>query len=176
MRRIGPLLAAAALAVALGAGCDRPPDEAWLRFLGFDRSAAVDTVSPLTVIEGSLASGVEKANAGFVNTSFTVGGDNTTAGTGIFVYSAHVEYGLAGSALPSYDYPVTLYLAAPKAGETTTGKIFDFPVVPAALKEWIAANVPGSVISLTARVTFHAQTDEGTRLETDGGIQIVLTR
>ena len=48
-------LAAAALLVlaAAVAGCGRPPDEAWLRFLGFRD----DGNSTLTVLEGNLNDG-----------------------------------------------------------------------------------------------------------------------
>jgi hypothetical protein len=164
-------LIGAALAATLAAGCGRPPDEAWLRFLGF---RATEGSATLTVVNGTLDTTTDNVDAAFENATFTVGrGDDS--GTGILVTSARVEYTMQGYAAPTYEYPVTLYLAAPaKAGETTTGTLSGLPIVPASLKEWIKG-LPAPPLSFTARVTFRAESDNGTDLETTGSISIVLT-
>lgn len=175
MRRSGSItrgLAAMAIAAALMAGCGRPPDEAWLRFLGFQRtttSGTSSTTSSVSVLSGKFNDRTtEEADAAFQNMSLTVGRDDQS-GVGILIHRAHVEYSLNGA--PAYDFPVMLYLAAPsKAGEPSSGTLSGFPIVPASLKQWI--NAPAN---FSARVTFYAEADDGTDLETSGGLSIELT-
>jgi hypothetical protein len=160
-------IAAAVLAAIFAAGCDRPPDEAWLRFLGFRKPGETTNLS---VVNAKLDGTTDSVDAAFENPSVALG--KTEGGTGILVNRAHVEYRIPGSAPRFYEYPVTLYLPATAvAGETTTGTLAGLPIVPASLKQWLNAEA-----SFIADVTFSAVTDEGTQLDTTGSISVVLTR
>jgi hypothetical protein len=173
-------LATAILALAVVApGCGRPPDEAWLRFLGFKSGD-----STLTVREGDLNDGkTDSADAAFSNTSVIVGASDSGAGTGILVKSARVDYKLSGHSPPSEDYPLNLYLPSSHSnGTATTANATEgqtsFPLATASLKRWlIDAHAAGSspTLRLTANVTFFAETDEGTELEVHGSISILLS-
>jgi hypothetical protein len=184
MRRglLAPALAAAALLATLIAGCGRPDDETWLQFLGFQ-----DTGKTIAVLEGKLDISTDSADAVFQNTSFLVG-SNVSGGSGVLVHRAHVEYRMPDLQPPASEYALNLYLPAPSHTSSTTtsgttgavtGTISDFPLAPASLKSWIiGTGVYNSrpSVSLQAQVTFYAETDEGTDLETQGGISIVLTK
>ena len=173
-------LAAAAFAATLAAGCERPPDEAWLQFLGFHDAATAENIA---VLQGELRNGeTDSADALFRNTSLTVGVDG--AGSGVLVYRARVEYSMADLQPPANEYALNLYLPAPShtsgsSGTTTdvTGTITGFPLAPASLKSWIigtgAATRP--TVNLTARATFFARTDDGSELESPGSISIALS-
>jgi hypothetical protein len=175
-------LAAALLAVAVVApGCGRPPDEAWLRFLGFKSGD-----STLTVLEGNLNDGkTDSADAVFRNVSVTVGASDGGAGTGILVKSARVDYKMSGYSPPSAEYPLNLYLGpsshtngtATSSGGETEGRT-SLPLATASLKQWlINAHAAGSspTVSLTADVTFLAESDEGGDLEVHGSVTILLS-
>lgn len=182
VRRRVPTAALAVLVLALALfGCNRPPDEAWLRFLGFRESGGT---TPLTVLSGNLLDGAtDSADAAFSNGSEPVG---VGSGTGIFVYRALVEYQLPGFSPPAADYPLNLYIPAgtPASGTTPasggTATLGAFPLATVSLKNWLiqthAFDDPKLVpaINLTARVTFFAVTDEGLELRTAGGIAITL--
>lgn len=166
----GALLVLAALA----AGCGRPPDEAWLRFLGFTQSAKT-----ISVLEDSLREETTATvDADFENKSLYVG---QKSGAGILVNRARIDYRMSGFSPPSAEYPLNLYLAPPADGAATTGTLTAFPLVSTALKEWLintgafddAASDP--IVELTARVTFFGETDDGAALETEGSIRIELT-
>ena len=164
-------LAAAALAAALAVGCARPPDEAWLRFLGFKSPGGSTGVS---YHDGHLRDGTtETVDAEFENVSVTVG--RSEGGTGILIDRVRLEYSLPGYTPPVYDFPLALYLAAP-GNETSTGTLSSLPLVPASLKDWIiASGVPlGREVQVTARVRFFALTDDGSRLEVGASLVIVL--
>lgn len=172
MKTAPALRALAAAAILAAAGCERPPDEAWLRFVGF-RSGDKN----ITVVEGKLRDkSTDYADAAFENATVQVGGGSGSTGTGILVGSARVEYTLGSSAPPVFEYPLALYLAAPKSGEATSGTVSDLPVVPAALKAWIIASglTDGDEVRLTARVTFTAKTDDNNPLEVGGSVSVVL--
>ena len=177
------IVAASLLVLAVTVtGCARPPDEAWLRFLGFK-----DGDATLTVLEGELNDGKsDSADAVFSNASVTVGVSGGGTGTGILVKSARVDYRLSGYAPPSTEYPLNLYLG-PSSHTNGTATVSgaaegrtSFPLVPVSLKQWIiklhtfnnASATP--TVKLTANVTFFAETDEGTELEVHGSISIVL--
>ncbi len=165
--------AAAALLSTLAAGCGRPPDEAWLRFLGF---RAEGSASAVTLLAGDLLD--EKTlslDAAFENASLVVG--SSDSGTGILVRLARVEYRTGGGSPPVYEYPVSLYLPArDKAAENTSGTLAGVPIVPASLKEWIlASGLPRHPeVRFTAVVTFRAETDDGNDLEVGGSVSVVL--
>jgi hypothetical protein len=189
MRRASPtraLVAAAILAIAVVApGCGRPPDEAWLRFLGFRD----DGNSTLTVLEGDLNDGnADSANAAFSNVSVIVGGSDSGAGTGILVTRAHVDYTMSGYSPPSEEYPLNLYLGPSSHTNGTAGTTAgstegetSFPLATASLKQWLIDTGAFSdssatpTVRLTADVTFFAETDEGTELEVHGSIAILLS-
>jgi hypothetical protein len=175
-------IAAAALFICavLATGCERPPDEAWLRFLGFRDSGGAS----ITVLEGNLSDGkTDYAVAAFNNTSVIVGSGNSGSGTGLLVKSARVDYRMSGSSPPSEEYPLNLYLG-PSGHTNGTAAVTDtteaetsFPVATASLKQWlISAHAAGSssTVRLTADVTFFAETDEGVGLEVHGSIAILL--
>ena len=157
----------------------QPPDEAWLRFLGFNKSGE-DTAS-IAVLEGDLNDGKSSvADAVFRNTSTTVGTIAGGTGTGVFVTSARIDYRMSGYSPPSVEYPLNLYLPASsiKDGTVTSSEatVTDLPLAPVSLKHWLNANgVRSAAVDLTANVTFSAETDEGGKLETHGRIGIVLT-
>jgi hypothetical protein len=159
------------VAAGLAPGCGRPTDEAWLQFLGFHASGAT---SMLVQITGDLSDGLPcAADADLQNSSAILG---KATGTGIHVTGAHIDYQLPGFSAPSTDIPVNLWLAAPAGGAPTTGTVTAFPVVSAALKQWIIANgASAAAANLTAHVTFSGVTDEGVALESGGGIAIALT-
>lgn len=159
---------------AMAAGCGRPPDEAWLRFLGFKQGTTT-----ISVLEDNLREeNTVTVDADFENKSLYVG---QKSGAGILVNRARIDYRMAGFSPPSAEYPLNLYLAPPADGAATTGTLSAFPLVSTALKEWLintgafddAASDP--VVELTARVTFFGETDDGAALETEGSIRIELT-
>jgi hypothetical protein len=188
-------LATAILALAVVApGCGRPPDEAWLRFLGFQSTSGSGesaVSSNISSIEGNLFDGTAMTvDAVFRNVSTIVGSNDGSIGTGILVKSARVDYKMSGYAPPSAEYPLNLYLGpsshtngTTNAGGTTTseGTLTDFPIVTASLKQWLrntgAFNNSSATptVKLTADVTFFAETDEGTELEVHGSITILLS-
>lgn len=172
-RHLTGALAAAVLAAALATGCARPPDEAWLRFLGFGVDGAV-----IGILEGDLRDGTGNgADALFENASDGLTKDGV--GTGVLITRARVEYRLQSLSPPTYDYPVHLYIP-PKTGDAAArGTIDNFPLIPVSLKRWIidtGAFDPGTTpaIGLSARVTFYGETDEGIPLDTSGGISLRL--
>jgi hypothetical protein len=170
---LGRHAAVSLLLAVVAAGCGRPPDEAWLRFVGF--RAAGGTTGISVVNAQLLDETTNTVDAAFENATVIVG--KNEGGTGILVDRARVEYRAGGVRLPDYEYPVTLYLAAPgEKSAPTSGTLSGLPIVPASLKEWILANgLPRHPeVQLTARVTFFALTDDGNRLEVTGGIPIVI--
>jgi hypothetical protein len=180
---LGRALRAAALAAVLAGGCGRPPDEAWLRFVGFkssDKTIAVITCTldgkfeePTGAASDAGTATPGSVDAALENASFVVGrGDDP--GVGILLNRVHIEYSMPGA--PAYDLPVSLYIAAPsKAGEVTSATLSDLPVVPVALEQWLVAHGYAEA-SFSARVTFFAEADDGTDLETSGGVSVVLNR
>jgi hypothetical protein len=166
------LAGAAFLAIAaIAPGCGRPPDEAWLRFVGFkqgDKAVGVFTDN----LYGAAAATVD---ADFENQSQNLG---KTDGTGILVYRATIDYRMSGASPPSADIPLNLYLPPRTAAATSAspGKISGFPLAPTSLKNWVIGHAAGpAVVELTARVTFFAETDQGAGIETQGNIKIELS-
>jgi hypothetical protein len=167
----------------LASGCGRPPDEAWLRFLGFRTSGATTTLASLS---GDLNDGgSDSVDAAFENASITLGATSGSTGTGILVTSAHVEYTMSGHSPPSADYPLSLYLppGSVSSGTVTysSGTVSGLPLAAASLKDWLiktgAFDDPDKtpVVRLTAKVTFSAVTDVGGLVETTGSIALALT-
>ena len=167
----GVRIAAAALLVltVTVTGCGRPPDEAWLRCLGFQQSAAT-----ISVLEGDLNDETSSTvDIELENSSQVVG---RIPGTGILVNRTRIDYRMSGFSPPSADYPVNLYLSPPAEGKPTTGTLTAFPLASKSLKQWlIDAGVSDPVVELTARVTFYGLTDEGSQIETEASLGIALT-
>jgi len=175
--------AAAVIALALlGAGCQRPPDEAWLRFVGF---ASKGSTSNLSILEAKLRDATSnEADALFENRSSGVsaGAD----GTGILIHRARVDYRMARFTPPAAEYALNLYLPAGAGSNDNssdaveTATLSAFPLATASLKRWLietgafedTEQTPS--VELTALVTFFAVTDEGAELQTSGGISISL--
>lgn len=159
-------------AAAFACGCGRPPDEAWLRFVGFSESDSAS--SSLSVIEGELQDNTAlTAYANFENRSLNVG---QTVGIGILVNRAHVEYRMSGFAPPSDDYSLSLYLSPPTESTPTAGSLTAFPLASTSLLHWlINTGVSDPVVDLTARVTFYGVADNGADIETEGSLRVVLT-
>lgn len=155
--------------VLLAPGCGRPPDEAWLQFLGFSQGGTTITVFEDQLLEASTAT----VDAEFQNGSLNLG---SKAGTGIFVSRARVEYRMTGFSPPAAEHPLNLYLPAPADGSPTTGTLSSFPLAPPSLKQWLisAGAAKSDVLELTASVRFFARTDEGADIETTGSIGISL--
>lgn len=170
----------------LSAGCGRPPDGAWLRFLGFsdattattNTTTTTTTTATTTVLSGELRDGTAlTAYANFENRSLII---SQTVGTGVLVYRVHIDYQMDRYSPPSVDYGCTLYLAPPADSKASTGSL-KASVVPNSLKQWLidtgafesAINSP--VVELSARVTFFGETDEGLRVETAGSVGIELS-
>jgi len=156
----------------LSAGCGRPPDGAWLRFLGFSDTAT--TTEKTTVLNGKLRDGTAlTAYAHFENRSLRVG---QSTGTGVLVYRVRIDYRMDKYSPPAVDYGCTLYL--PPSADPGSLKA---SLVPVSIKQWLidtgafksAKNSP--VVELTAQVTFFGETDEGLIVETNGSIGIELT-
>ena len=174
-RRCARFAGVALLVVTVfAAGCGRPPDEAWLRFLGFKQSSS--TISTFTDhLREEINSTVDVE---LQNSSLVVG---KTDGVGIQVNRARVDYRMDGFSPPSSEFPVNLYLAPPAESKLTTGTLTTFPLVSASLKHWLidtgafddATVTP--VVELNAQVTFFGVGDDGGKLETQGGIGIALT-
>ena len=165
----GVRIAAALLVLAFTVtGCRRPPDEAWLRCLGFKQGA--DTIS---VLEGELNDATSSTvDIELENSSLVVGGKT---GTGILVNRTRIDYQMSGFSPPSADYPVNLYLSPPAESKPTTGTLTAFPLASKSLKQWlIDAGVSDPVVQLTARVTFYGLTDEGNQIETEASLGIAL--
>jgi len=162
--------------VALALGCGRPPDEAWLRFLGFTSSD-----STVTTIEGELRDNKAlTSTAKFENDSKNVG---TAGGTGIDVYRIRIDYRMSGYSPPAADYGIDLYLPAlgtAKDSTASTGTLTT-TLVSTSLKQWLIDTgafentTSKPLVELTAQVTFYGKTDEGTKIETSGSIAITLT-
>jgi len=166
----GVRITAALLVLAFAVnGCGRPPDEAWLRCLGFSSGTGTNS---LAVLEGKLDSTTTTANANFENRSSNVG---QIGGTGVLVYRARIDYRMAGYAPPAAEYDVTLYLQPPTKEGATTGTLTALPLASASLKMWLISAGASAPVNLTARVTFFAETDDGNKIETVGSIGIVLT-
>jgi hypothetical protein len=174
-RRRTRFAGAALLALALlAAGCGRPPEEAWLRFLGFKQAGK--TISVFS--DNLYGDAVTTVDADFENRSLYV---QNEGGSGILVYRARVDYLMTGFAPPAAEHALNLFIAAPShtSGSTTTsgstGTLSGFPLAPASLKNWLIGRADDSaVLELTARVTFYAETDQGAKIETHGSIGIVL--
>jgi len=150
-------------------GCGRPPDEAWLRCLGFQQSS--ETISVLEVDLTDETSGL--VDIELANSSLIIG---TTTGIGVLVNRARVDYRMTGYSPPPADYPVNLYLSPPADGNPTTGLLTDFPLASTSLRQWLIDNgFGGSVVELNARVTFYGLTDEGGTVETEASLGIALT-
>lgn len=166
----GALLLGLAL---VGAGCDRLPDEQWLRFLGFKQNDKT-----ISILEGTLRGTTDKADAELMNSSYGVTG--TGSATGIQIFRARVEYLIDGFSPPSMEYPLNVYLPAPTATTGSKVTVSGFPLAPVELKTWLldthAFDDPLLTpdVRLTARVTFFGRTDEGAELQSAGGIAITL--
>jgi hypothetical protein len=184
----GVRIAAAALLVltVTATGCARPPDEAWLRFLGFWKSVDGEN-QQIAVLEGELRNKkTDSADAVFSNASVTVGVSGGGTGTGILVQSTRIDYRMSGYSPPSAAYPLNLYLGPSShtngtaTGTAAQGQI-SIPLATASLKQWLiethafddASATP--TVNLTANVTFFAETDDGNKLETEGSIGIELS-
>jgi len=167
-RRSARFAAALLVLTVVVTGCGRPPDEAWLRCTGF---GAGDAATSVAVLEGKLDGTTLTSDVNFENRSLIAG---QTEGTGILVYRARIDYRMAGYSPPAAEYDVTLYLPPPAKGGTTTGTLTAFPLASASLKQWLINAGAGAPVAITARVTFFAETDEGGKIETLGGIGIVL--
>ncbi len=165
---------AALLAFALlAAGCGRPPDGAWLRFLGFR-----DGETNLTMISGTLRDNTAlTADASFENRSLNVG---QTAGVGVLVYAVRIDYRMARYSPPPVEYDCTLYLPPPADSKGSTGSL-KAVLVPSSIKQWLIdtnafkSAKTSPVVELTAHVTFSGETDEGGKIEAAGGIGIELS-
>lgn len=168
----------------LAAGCGRPPDGAWLRFLGFSdtttstTNTTTSTTATTAVLSGELRDGTAlTAFANFENRSLNVG---QTGGTGVLVYRVHIDYRMDRFSPPSVDYGCTLYLAPPADSKSSTGSL-KASLVPNSLKQWLIdtgafqSATTSPVVELSARVTFFGETDEGLQVETAGSVGIELT-
>lgn len=176
--------------VVLALGCGRPPDEAWLRFLGFSvtttstattTTTTTTTTTNTTVVEGELRDGTTlSATANFQNASQNVG---TAGGTGIEVYRVRIDYRMSGYSPPASEYGVNLYLPALGTGKDSTASTGSLSVAlaPISLKQWLIntgafeSQESKPVVDLTAHLTFYAKTDEGAELEVEGSVAIALT-
>jgi hypothetical protein len=164
--------------LALGYGCGRPSDEAWLQFLGFKQGGVT-----VGVFEDNLRGTVsDTVDVEFQNGSQGVG---VNAGTGVLLERARIDYRMDGFFPPSAEVPLNLYLDPPAASTTTpstptTGTLSAFPLAPPSLKQWLIGTgafenaVARPAAELTAQVTFFARAADGTKLETKGGVTIVL--
>jgi len=171
------LAGVALLVFSLVPGCGRPPDEAWLRFLGFKQGDKT-----ISVFEDQLrGKSTATVDVAFENRSLFVG---QNGGTGILVRHARVDYRMSGFSPPAAEHDLYLYLRPPesKAGASAvTGTLTGFPLAPAALKQWLIATrafdsaVDTPVVALTARVTFSGETDEGGTIQIVGSIGVALT-
>jgi hypothetical protein len=122
----------------------------------------------------------------FANQS-TVVGTSRQAG-GVTVEQVQIGYRLTGYSPPGATHAVTLYVPAgtssttsSSTSSTTTSSSagtasLKIPIVSSELKAWLVANVPRSVreqgISGSARMVFHATTDDGGEVETSAGIGV----
>ena len=96
----------------------RPPDEAWLRFLGFraerrDHDAGVLKRRPARRRRPTRRTPSSRTHSLYVGQQ---------GGTGILVNRARIDYRMAGFSPPAAEYPVNLYLAGrPPTAQPSTG-------------------------------------------------------
>jgi hypothetical protein len=178
------LLAFALLAV----GCGRPPDEAWLRVLHFEKNGTVvssvasivyrtTTITTTTSTSTTTALGTtDYVNVVFANQSTVLGtGSKETVADGVTVDQVRITYAIDGYSPPDATAAVTFFVPA---GTSATASSLEVALVSTAMKSWLADTVPKSVIAhglrASARLVFHARTDAGGELETEAGIGIVF--
>ena len=161
--------------------CAAPADETWVQIVSIGGSGEDDPAS--SVGTSDLQSGTtDTADVTVQNTTVILGASDS--GVSITVYHAKVEYFVEGQNLPSYEYVVVLYLPAPTGGDvgeaSSTGTLKEFPLVPAALKNWIRdpANFPAEIAARgftgEARITLRGRTEEDKQIETSTGVTVVF--
>jgi hypothetical protein len=164
------------------AGCISPDEETWMQIVSIGETSE-DAFVSTSVVKSELQSATTDAVDVVVqNTTVILGGSG--GGVSITVYHATVEYFVEGQNLPSYEYVVILYLPAPTTDDvgeaSSTGTLEEFPLVPAALKDWILdpANFPAEVAARgftgEARITLRGRTEEDKQIETSAGITVVF--
>ena len=170
-------------------GCGRPGDENWLRVLRVqdDDGVVVTSVSSVfqtteteesteTTTESTETTTTATGSADYVTVVFvnqsTIPGSDDPAG-GVTIDRARITYKVSGYSLPEANYAVTLYVPADDSEVELR-----VPLVSATLKSWLVANVPASVrargLSGSARLTFHAATDQGGEVEAKAGVGIAF--
>ncbi len=188
---------AALLALALVTpGCGRPPDETWLRVVQFEDdsenvissvSSIVQTITTTTTTDTTdttittTDTTTEVGTTDYVNVVFT--NESTVVGTGgqaggVTVDQVRITYAIAGYSPPDVTYALSLYVPVSTVDGTTTNAKLSIALVSTALKSWLAASIPESVISgglhASALLEFHAKTDQGDELEVEAGIGILF--
>lgn len=186
------LLAVMSLCIS---GCGRPPDEAWLRVLYFEQdgvvtssvSSVVETTTTTTSTTTTVVDTTDYVDVVFANQATIIGATDNAAG-GVTINRVRITYTIAGYSPPVADYSVTLYVPASTVvhtdssttttSSTSTNTSLRIALVSTALKSWIAAAVPESVLTsglnASARLVFYARSDAGDDLETAAGIGIVF--
>lgn len=171
--------------------CAPPSDEAWFRIVGFGNPATTTTTTTtngddkvttttssehISALEADLRDGATDSVDVFLeNYSTVVGADE---GRGVYIYRAEVEYLFGAYSLPGFAYGVTLALPPPGADGNGSGTLENLPLASAALKGWLLLNLPAEVtdgtFQIEAQVTLRARSEEGTELETSGGLAIIF--
>lgn len=181
-------------------GCGRPGDENWLRVVRVqdDDGVVVTSVSSVfqtteteestetttessggtteTTTESTETTTTATGSADYVTVVFvnqsTIPGSDDPAG-GVTIDRARITYKVSGYSLPEANYAVTLYIPADDSEVELR-----VPLVSATLKSWLVANVPASVrargLSGSARLAFHAATDQGGEVEAKAGVGIAF--
>ena len=155
------------------AGCG-PIEDSSLKLLGFKQGGAT-----ISVYKDDLrASSPATIDVEFQNSGMIVG---QKGGVGILLKSARIVYMMDGHTPPIAQFPVSLYLAPPADGATTTATLSAFPLAPLELRAWLLATgafnneTETPVVQLVATVTFSGKTEDGSPVETSGTIAIALT-
>lgn len=185
-RRIAGLAGFVLLSLAvLVPGCARPPDETWLRVVSFGDAngsgissitSVVQTTTTTSTTTTTATGTTDYVSVFFANQSAVV--ENAGEGVGVTIDQVRITYDAAGYSLPGATYAVSLYVPVSTVGETTTNMELQVALVSTSLKSWLVANVPSSVLagglSASARLEFHARTDQGAEIEVAAGIGILF--
>jgi hypothetical protein len=178
-------------AVFLLTCCAPPSDEAWFRIVGFGNTTTTTTTTTtegdekvtttttkehISVLDSDLHDGGTDSVDVFLENYATVVG--TDEGRSVHVYRAEVEYLFGAYSLPDFVYGVTLALPPPGTDGNGSGTLKNLPLAPAALKGWLLLNLPAEItegaFQIEAQVTLRARSEEGTELETSGGLAIIF--
>ena len=184
----GVRIAAAALLVltVTATGCGRPSDETWLRVISFADDSGSDISHVTSIVKLTTTTtkttttelgATDYVNVVFANQS-TVVGTKLQAG-GVTVDQVQITYAIAGYSPPGATCAVTLYVpASDSTAKTATTATLKIALVSTGLKSWLAATIPETVLAggldASARLVFHARTDEGGELEAAAGIGILF--